>query len=97
MISLYQNQHHQNTLKKFYGYIFINIYIFGKISHKISLRVRSSYVGITYQLKSLLLVIMLVWSRPLFPPPPIEIFVQAIIDLSNFDFVSVYSNEQFSH
>ena len=44
MISLWYFDFHQNDIKKFYGYIFINIYIFGKISHKISLRVRSSYV-----------------------------------------------------
>ena len=37
MISLCQNHIFQNTLNKFYGYIFINIYIFGKISHKIYL------------------------------------------------------------
>ena len=32
-------------IKKFYGYIFINIYIFGKIYHKIYLRVSIIYVG----------------------------------------------------
>ena len=37
IISLYHFDFHENTLNKFYGYIFINIYIFGKIFHKIYL------------------------------------------------------------
>ena len=45
MISLWYFDFHQNDINKFYGYIFINIYIFGKISHKIYLRVIISYVG----------------------------------------------------